>query len=523
MSLADSSDDDQWPPRISDKIFRLAMIKTEWEAHTDKDLVREKTITGKVDNVLQHKLPIELKDVFKGLEEDQRRLVLMEGAPGSGKSTLSLFICQQWTAGCLFQEYKLAILVRLRELVIQNAKNICELLPQQTERMGQYISDEIITSNGKDILFILDGWDELPRNQDQTVLLKLIKGLLLQKSSIIITSRPTTTACLHSLVSTRIEILGFTKKELHHYFLACLHNSIENADKLLQIIKANPILEGTCYLPLNASIMVHLFKCGGNVLPTTQYGIFTELICSLIYRHLKKSGQHIDELMSLDELPSEVDKQFQVLCAIAYEGIMEDTVIFQLGSKFNTLGLLQGVESFAIRGKSYSYNFLHLSIQEVLAAIHMATELNESEQTEQFKKLFGRPRFSTVFQFFAAKTKLRTSGISGIAKQVARKCTVDRPQSEDRIHLVSLIHCLYEAQDSSLCQLVVDELKLKLNLGTFHYFDQDTISLNPADCFCLGYFLTFCKDFEVELAHCSIGDSHCKSLFRQGEVIRTLK
>ena len=171
MSLADSPDDDQWPPRVSHKIFRLAMIKTEqeWKAHTDNDLVREKTITGKVDNVLLCKVPIELKDVFKEIKKDQRRLVLMEGAPGSGKSTLSLFVCQQWTAGRLFQEYKLAILVRLRELVIQNAKNISELLPRQTESMGQRISDEIISSNGKDILFILDGWNELPHNyQDQT-------------------------------------------------------------------------------------------------------------------------------------------------------------------------------------------------------------------------------------------------------------------------------------------------------------------------------------------------------------------
>ena len=332
------------------------MIKTveeEQKGHTLSELVRQKTITGKVDDVLQHKVPIKLKDVFKELKEDQRKLVLMEGAPGSGKSTLSLFICQQWTEGSLFQEYKLAILVRLRESVIQKAKDIFELLPRQSEKMGQYISDEITTSNGKDILFILDGWDELPHDTPgQNVILNLVKGKLLQKSSIIITSRPTSTARLHSLVSARIEILGFTKKELHNYFLACLQNNIENAYKLIQIIKANPILEGTCYLPLNASILVHLFKYGGNALPTTQYGIFTELVCSCIFRHLKKSGKDIDELTSLDELPPEVDEQFQKLCSIAYKGIMENTVIFQLGSKFNTLGLLQGVESFATHGKS---------------------------------------------------------------------------------------------------------------------------------------------------------------------------
>ena len=506
----------------------MIAIKTEEKVrrmYAEDYLVREKTITGKVDNVLQRKVPIELKDIFKKIE-DQRKIVLMEGAPGAGKSTLSLHICQQWEE--LFQEYALVILIRLRESSIQCAESIAELLPRRNNTMGQDIEKEITDNDGRNVLFVLDGWDELPRNAPAySMILNLVKGIQLQKCSIIITSRPTSSAILHSLVSLRIEILGFTKDELHNYFMKCLANSHKAVEDLLQRIRQNPILEGTCYLPLNASILVHLFKCGGNVLPTTQYGIYTELVCSCIFRHLKKSGKDIDELTSLDKLPPEVDEQFQKLCEIAYRGIMEDTVIFQLGSKVNTLGLLQGVESFAICGKSYSYNFLHLSIQEVLAATHMATKLNERDQTEQFKKLFGQPRFSAVFQFFAAKTKLQTSGISDIVKQVARKCALDQgyPKSEDRTLLVSLIHCLFEAQDSSLCQLVVDELKPKLNLGTSYYDDRGTISLNPADCYCLGYFLTFCKDFEVELARCSIGDDHCKSLFRQGEAydLRRLK
>ena len=75
----------------------------------------------------------------------------------------------------------------------------------------------------------------------------------------------------------------------------------------------------------------------------------------------------------------------------------------------------------------------------------------------------------------------------------------------------------FEAQDSSLCQLVVKELNLQLNLSG--------ISLNPADCLSVGYFLTHCKGFQVDLSVCSIGDEECKTLFRQGEVynLRILK
>ena len=517
-----SSSDDQWPPPCTDKVFRLAMTKSNMRRgdFINDVVVREKTISGKVDDVLQHMAPIELKDIFEVKDQQRENIgqvkkVLMEGAPGSGKSTLSFHMCRQWTEGYLFQEYKLVILVRLRE--IANAKSLAELLPQRNKEMGREIEDTITASDGENVLFILDGWDELPSKASAySFIPNLVKGIKLPKSSIIITSRPTSSAILHSLVHLQIEILGFTKDELQQYFRKCLQNSVEAAERLLQGIKQNPIVEGTCYLPLNASILVHLFKCRGNVLPTTQYGIFTELVCTCIFRHLKKTHQDINELIikSLDELPPDTAAQFKDLCKIAYDGVMRDVVIFDLGPNFNTLGLLQGVESLAICGKSYSYNFLHLSIQELLCAIHMANELDEKEQTEQFKKLFGQPRFMLVFQFFAAKTKLKTSGISEVVTQVAKKCSIDQASTEDRTLLVSLMHCLFEAQDSSLCQLVADELKQKLTLGIW----DSGIRLNPADCYYLGYFLTFCKGFEVSLASCSIGDDHCKSLFRREQV-----
>ena len=170
------SSDDQWPPIVTHKVFRLAMIKTEEQVrrrNIEDDLIRQKTIVGKVDDVLKRKVEIDLKDVLKG----QQRKVLMEGAPGCGKSTLSLHICHQWTNGQLFQEYKLVILVRLRESTIQNAKTIADLLPRQGETMGQDVEKEIEAINGRDVLFVLDGWDELPQSaQGHSIILSLIKS-----------------------------------------------------------------------------------------------------------------------------------------------------------------------------------------------------------------------------------------------------------------------------------------------------------------------------------------------------------
>ena len=475
------------------------------KGHIDDDFVRQKTIAGKVDGVMQHKIQIELKDIFNGIDDGDQKKVLMEGAPGCGKSTLSLHICQQWTYGELFQEYKLAILVKLRDFICEKVKGIADLLPRLTNSIGQDIATDIITDDGKDVLFVLDGWDELPKTAPgYSIILSLIEGIQLHKCSIIITSRPTSSTILQPLVCSRIEILGFTKVELRQFFCECLDNDTKAVDSLLQRVKVNPVVEGCCYLPLNASILVHLFKYGNHALPTTQYGIFSKLICNCILRDIKKMTlmDDISEISSLDNLPPEIDVPFQYICELAYRGVVDDQVIFDLGPHFSTLGLLQGVESFALCGKSHSYNFLHLSVQEVLAARYMTTKLAESEQTDQFKKLFDNPRFTAVFQFYAAITKLRAPGISEVVVQVA--------ESRNHARLLSLLHCLYEAQDPSLCHLVVQQLNSELDLiGT---------SLSPTDCFSLGYFLTFSKDLKLYLNICSIDDDGCKTLFREGQV-----
>lgn len=478
-----SFSDDQWPPPVTNKVFNLALIKTEQvrRKKVEESFVRQKTITGKVDDVLQEKIPIELQDVFKKNEGHQKK-VLMEGAPGCGKSTLSLHICQLWADGQLFQEYNVIILVRLRDSAIMNAECIADLLPRRDETMGQDLMKAMIASDGRGVLFVLDGWDELPQEvSGHLIILNLLKSIKLHECSIIITSRPTTSANLHPLVSSRIEIMGFSKVELQRYFTGCLQDNTKAVEILLQRIQENPSVEGSCYLPLNASILVHLFKCEGNSLPITQYGIFSALIINCILRHSKKSAkQEIYAIKSLDELPPTIDSHFRRLCDIAYRGVMEDKVIFDLGFGFNTLGLLQGVESFVMFGRSHSYNFLHLSIQELLAAHHMSIQLNATEQIKQFRLLFGQARFSAVFQFFAAKTKLQTPGIGNVVIQIAK--------SGDKTLKLSLLHCLFEAQDPSLCSLVANNLDSKLHLSG--------ISLTPADCLSLRHFLKYASDIQ---------------------------
>ena len=369
----------------------------------------------------------------------------------------------------------------------------------------------IYADDGQKLLFILDGWDELPKTlQKDSIFHAIIQPQLSQtnslfKSAIIVTSRPIASGNLHPLISSRVEILGFTPIELNDYFTECLKGDSKAVGMLLERINDNPAIAGSCYLPMNASILVHLFINDNNTLPTTQYGIFSELVLSCMYRHHNERTQLKDlTLESLQQIPEAIKEPFLFLCELAYQGVMVDKVIFSsLPADVNTLGLLQGVESFVRRGKAVSYNFLHLSIQEVLAGFYIATQLPDYEQVTIFNDLFDKSRFSAVFQFYAAITKLQTPGIKDVIIRIAG--------GNKSVVLLPLLHCLYEAQDFSLCESVAQQLQYQNGLNLRH------ITLTSSDCLCIGYFLSHvCKmaagKFNVNLSNCNINAQGCKYL-----------
>ena len=535
---------DLWPTPATEKIFRLAMIKSEETKmkSTQDEFLHQKTIAGRVDDVLDKSAQeIELKDIFQGT--DRSKMVLIFGAPGSGKSTLSLQICHLWSEEKLFQEYKLVILVKLRDPTVQNAKSVIDILPSHNAKS---VGNLLEACFGDNVLFVLDGWDELPSSAPgYSVILDLVKRTQLHKCAIVVTSRPSSLAKLCQYVSSRVEILGFTRDELRKFFTDCLKNNTVEVDTLLKKIKDNPVVEGSCYLPMNASIIVHLFKDKKNLHFSSQYSIFSALVLSCIIRHLEKSRLYdeVPAIDSLDNLPPEIDQSFKFLCELAYKGIIDDRVTFDIlpGSGFNTLGLLQGVENLAgFRSCRRSYCFLHLSIQEILAAIYIATQFSAKKQTSSFKTLLGQARFNAVFGFYAAKTKLRTPGINDVVMTIVGKCTVEDPEQEHKSQLLSVFHCLFEAQDPSLCQLVMDQrVKHTLNFENFVRFfkrslpdhiselDLSETGVNPFDCLSIGFFLyNINSDIDVDLRYCHIGPEECKALFRaarQPYHIRKLK
>lgn len=118
------------------------------------------------------------QDVLFGIK------MLIDGAPGVGKTTLSWKISKDWAIGELFDEFEIVVRISLRDLP-ENPQSIREILPLGSMSQRGAVENELLECSGQKILFILDGWDELSslQREKESLLYRLILGKLLPLSS----------------------------------------------------------------------------------------------------------------------------------------------------------------------------------------------------------------------------------------------------------------------------------------------------------------------------------------------------
>ena len=449
---------------------------------------------GRIETIMNHKKQINLDNLFV-LQKHQLdglptpRIFLIEGAPGGGKSTLALHICHQWAQYASFMErFEVVVLVYLRDQAIQKATSLADILPARTSKMSQTVISQIQASDGNNVLFVLDGWDEFPYHLQKfkhSFVSKLIRQpqkLSLHQSTVLITSRPVSSGNLLHIVNRRVEIMGFTQCQIREYIEKALDGNSTHIQKLVHHLEEHPVIEGYCYVPLHVAILVHIFLTMKGALPTTLHELFCKLVLCCIVRELDthESESDTSEVCSLDDLPDDLKSKLSDLCVLAYEGVMQDKVVFyrddlqqfNLPANLPSLGLLQAVEGLTLLRKSISYNFLHLSVQELLAA-YCISQMDSSKQMEVFERMFGSSRFQAVLQYYSGFTKLTNPLIRDFISTYSQR----QSSIED---LLPLLHCFYEAQKTSLCKLVASRFTQHIELP----------SLSPVDYLAIGYFIT---------------------------------
>ena len=238
---------------------------------------------------------------------------------------------------------------------------------------------------------------------------------MLDKCSVIVTSRSYATSSLIEIapVIRRIEVMGFSKKEVVEVVEGILEKEPNVATELIRELEIREDIMSLCYIPLICSIVILVYRKSDGHLPTTLTELYENFILQTIRRHVKIETTHnIDprHLYSLVDLPPTLATLFKEMCNFAYVNLSEQPPIMSFNSgnvcqsldqlwKEDFLGLMT---VFTVYDEEM-YQFLHLTIQEFLAAWWIA----KHEKSEVvFIEHFDDDHFRMCLRFVAGLTHL---------------------------------------------------------------------------------------------------------------------
>ena len=514
---------DKWPQVKSKKYINLALIEKEDITKPEADQFMRATIHGNIDDIKKSKRAADIDQVAQLPDGSQPKCILVEGAPGVGKSTFAWKLCRKWGKGKLLQQYQLVVLLKLRDKSVRVAKNISDLFRYHNHQIQQAAVEEIQRTGGKGVLLLFEGYDELPEKlrTESSVFLDVITGEELPEATVLITSRPWASEFLHQeykgRISQHIEILGFTKANIQSYLKTTAANDPPLLADLKKYISCYPHINSMMYIPLNSAIVVEVYRNSrkdDTLVPKTMTELYSSLVRSLLLRHLLDHPVHGKKrrwrVRSFSDLPQDVYQQLCELGRIAYEGIVHDQqVIFcDLPENFETLGLMQcAPELYADEGAAVSYNFLHLTVQEYLAGFHLShqpvekqiakyDQAKREEQMRRSKQQQQRHHFHMVLQFLSGLKKFKEYSNEQM-KTFVRDYSVT----------FDTLHWSFEAHDSK----VIARALRSSHIGLIKQYNPVT----PFDCFVLGYCVSHSNcNWKINLKHCNIGDEGVEMLVR---------
>ena len=469
--------EDTWPPVNIDTYINLALIKQQGINNAGE--YARCTIRGDADDVFKDKESIEYESIFDGLGSGTR--LLIEGRPGSGKTTLVHKISQDWANdGLKFRQVRLLFLVHLRGfLSAPNIKlhNILECYyNSETDSAFKDILKYADKHNGLGLCFILDGLDEyLPKKKDPFIH-KLIKRSELPKAVVIVASRPAAVANFRPIASRQIEVLGFLKEQISEYIKAYNFSDVLQCSKLLKYLDHHPNVHHMCYLPIHAAMVCFLCQVDRS-LPETESGIYKEFTIYFFLRALRQLNDDEDIYIdSIESLPSSERESYMKICKLAFEMTVSSKQVmkqidvqdfFDVHSNRDYLGLIT-VDRVALKyGFQKLYTFLHLTFQEFLTAYHIS-KLEEEEQTKLVNEYGNAKQMQIAWKFYCGLVKFDDSS--------KFRSLVNNTQTGT----LYKVQCSFESQQPNTCNSVVED-------GSLSFKDK---FLTPSDFTAIAFVIS---------------------------------
>ncbi|XP_049912743.1 NACHT, LRR and PYD domains-containing protein 12-like [Epinephelus moara] len=347
-----------------------------------------------------HDTPIKCHNIFEALPDQQGhiRVVLTNGFAGIGKTFTVQKFTLDWAEGLENQDISLVILLSFRELnLIRDKYSLLTLLGVFHPTLQKVKAEDLAVCK---VLFIFDGLDESRLSLDfnnevvtdvtqkssvNVLLTNLIKGNLLPSALVWITSRPAAANQIPPACVDRVtEVRGFTDPQKEEYIRRRVSDE-ERSSRIISHIKTSRSLHIMCLIPvfcwITATVLDHM-------LTTEQRGelpkTLTDLYSHFLLVQTKRKKQKYDEghETSPQEL-TEADRDILLkLGRLAFEQLEEGNIMFyqedleQCGLDVTEALVYSGVctEIFkreCVIFQTTVYCFVHLSVQEFLAAVYL--------------------------------------------------------------------------------------------------------------------------------------------------------
>ena len=538
---------DEWPPYQPRHYTTLALIhhKDKCTDATVISVTQELAVAGKIQSKLVGSSPGNSKsqtpniysnttknisDIFVSVTASDGLtinpcIILIEGAPGIGKTVLVKEIAFQWANNKLLSDKKILLLLFLRECNFKNMVSIENLVEHVvgSSEISASLTKYLLRTEGKDLVIVFDGYDEISEeDRKNSIIARIIYRRIFGKCCLVITSRPTASSNLHGIVDCRVEIVGFTEEDRLDYIQTALQGNDDKIKDLILFLQSNPTINALCYIPLNMTILLCLVKDGIDKLPKTQTDMYKKFIEMTILRFIQKVDTEVSKVItSIADLPHPHDKVFEELTRLAYKALNIDKIVFRLdeikavcpnlatiSSNWNGLGLLKAVKYFNAGISNVTFHFLHFSIQEYMAALYIST-LSNNKQIKLFKETFWQHRYYNTWimyvgitcgSSFALKHFLSGNWFQ-ISTRIFKYSNISRKYLGNKIKCLHLFQCLVESNNEDMIASVSKFFQ-------DNQIDLDRQTLLPSDVNTLGFFLmrSINKRWEMlNLSGCNIG------------------
>ncbi|XP_053282636.1 NLR family CARD domain-containing protein 3-like [Pleuronectes platessa] len=389
------------------------------EVNTQHEVRQLETASKK--KILQD-TPIKVQDIFKASTDQQSsiRVVLTNGVAGVGKTFLVQKFTLDWAEGLENQDVGLLAVLSFRELnLVKDQQHSLLTLLHVFHPALQKLTAETLTVCKP--LFIFDGLDEsrpsldfnhrelvsevTQRSSVNVLLTNLIRGNLLPSALVWITSRPAAANQIPpSCVDRVTEVRGFTEAQKEEYFRRRFSDE-ELCSRIISHIKTSRSLHIMCQIPvfcwISATVLEHMLTTDQRgELPKTLTDLYSHF---LLVQTKRKNNKYAEGHETSPQQLTEADRDVLLkLGRLALKHLEEGNIMFyqedleRCGLNVTEASVYSGVCTEIFRRECVIfqksiYCFVHLSVQEFLAAVYMFhcyTERN-IEELNSFLGAYG--------------------------------------------------------------------------------------------------------------------------------------